>query len=393
MVVIKYIQPLSWINFQPKELYEEHSWAKGAVLALTKIRYSKIWAEKLQEMQLKREIAGTTKIEGADFAPGELEKVFNEPPGQLFTRSQRQAKAAKETYRWIATLKNDVPINKELILEIHRRIVQGADDCPTGAFRSPGDNVTFGIPIHRGAEGGYECENSFNALIASLNKEYREHDLLLQALALHYHFAAIHPFRDGNGRTARALEALVLQRAGLKDLLFIAMSNYYYEEKAKYLEALSETRSKGHDLTPFLKFGLKGIILSCGRLLDEINIQISKALFRDVMHQLFGRLRSRRKKVLADRQVQILQLMLEMDKIELNEFMDKNIIHYSGLKRQLDALIRDVNGLLHLDAIRYVKESDKGFIVLNLEWPTQITETDFLQKVKEMPKLKGYPFS
>lgn len=50
----------------------------------------------------------------------------------------------------------------------------------------------------------------------------------------------MHPFLDGNGRTARAVEALMLQRAGLRDALFIAMSNYYYDEKTVYLAALAE---------------------------------------------------------------------------------------------------------------------------------------------------------
>ena len=66
---------------------------------------------------------------------------------------------------------------------------------------------------------------------------------LRRALALHYHFAAMHPFLDGNGRSARALEALMLQRTGLRDTLFIAISNYYYEEKAEYLSALAEVRA------------------------------------------------------------------------------------------------------------------------------------------------------
>jgi Fic family protein len=98
---------------------------------------------------------------------------------------------------------------------------------------------------------------------------FKEHDPLVQALALHYHFAAMHPFLDGNGRTARALEALMLQRIGLRDTLFIAMSNYYYEEKLAYLRALNESRAGGHDLTPFLKFALKGVESQCKRLFGD----------------------------------------------------------------------------------------------------------------------------
>jgi hypothetical protein len=83
---------------------------------------------------------------------------------------------------------------------------------------------------------------------------------------------------DRRARIARAcprrnggLEALMLQRTGLRDTLFIAMSNYYYEEKNKYLEALAKVRADEHDLTEFLKFGLRGVTLQCNRLLTSLS--------------------------------------------------------------------------------------------------------------------------
>ncbi len=138
----------------------------------------------------------------------------------------------------------------------------------------------------------------------------RGHDPLVRALAAHYHLAAIHPFLDGNGRTARAMEAFFLQRCGLRDTLFIAMSNYY-EEKNPYLQALADVRANGHDLTPFLSFGLKGIELQCRRLFDEIRVNVSRALYRNLMFDLFNRLKSARKRVIAERQIKILTLLLD----------------------------------------------------------------------------------
>ena len=95
-------------------------------------------------------------------------------------------------------------------------------------------------------------------------------------MALHYHLAAMHPFLDGNGRTVRALEALMLRRAGLTDRAFVAMSNYYYDEKAAYLRILSEVRQGGHDLTPFLIFALNGVRIQCERLTAEIRKQMQR---------------------------------------------------------------------------------------------------------------------
>ena len=180
---------------------------------------------------------------------------------------------------------------RDLIREVHRRLVTGCDEdhCAPGQLRRRDENVTFGAPRHRGAEGGEEVAEAFRLLVEAVRTRFREADPLLQALALHYHAAAMHPFLDGNGRTARALEALMLQRTGLRDTLFIAMSNYYYENKTAYLTALNDARENDHDLTPFLKFALRGIEIQCRRLLGEIRQQVAKALFRNTMTDLFGR--------------------------------------------------------------------------------------------------------
>ena len=307
------------------------------------------------------------------------------------TRSQRQAHAAVKTYQWIAQLPDDLPIDTHLIKQVHRMIVTGADDdhCPPGELRQRDQNVTFGMPRHRGVEGGTECEHAFDQLMKAVQGPYQEHDLLIQALALHYHFAAMHPFLDGNGRTARAVEALMLQRAGLRDALFIAMSNYYYDEKAAYLAALAEVRQKNHDLTPFLVFGLKGIAIQCKRLSEEIRRNVSKALFRDVMYDLFTRLESKKKRVIAERQIEILKLLLREDSVTFEQLVQAVIHRYHPLQNPGKALTRDLVQLLHLNAIS-VRQDDKRtrWIDLRLEWPTEITETDFFDRVKSFPKAK-----
>lgn len=121
-------------------------------------------------------------------------------------------------------------------------------------------------------------------LMKAVRGPYREHDLLVRSLALHCHFAAIHPFLDGNGRTARAVEALMLQRAGLRDALFLATPNSSYDEKDAYLAAPAEVRKQQHDLTACLIFGLRGAAVQCRRLSDEIRTRVSKSLFRDAGH-------------------------------------------------------------------------------------------------------------
>jgi Fic family protein len=393
---VRYELPRHWIRYDFSAVAQGLVDAKAAVVALTALPYQKSWVEALQQLQLKREIAGTSKIEGADFSEAELDAALNPDatPEELLTRSQRQANAALKTYRWIAGLPTDRPINGDLVREVHRRIVADCDDdhCPPGQIRGPDYNVTFGIPPHRGCEGGEPCRRAFEQLTHAIQHEYQGHDLLIRALALHYHFAAMHPFLDGNGRTARALEALVLQRAGLTDQAFIAMSNYYYDEKPTYLSTLSQVRAENHDLTAFLRFGLKGIRLQCERLTVEIRKHLKKAIFKNMMFDLFNRLQGTRKRVIADRQIELLKIMLEVESAGLTELMKKSEPHYAHVDH-IRAFVRDMSGLLFLGALTSEpRDREPHIFRINLDWPQQITESQFFDTIRRMPKAKTHRF-
>ena len=393
--MIKYSIPRGWIQYDPVKITSALTEAKAAVLSLKTIPYQKRWVETLQQIELKREVAGTSRIEGAEFTERELDAALRETPEQLRTRSQRQARAAVRAYRWIAEIPADRPVDETLIREIHRLIVTGADDdhCEPGEPRGRDQNVTFGTPQHRGADGGEECQHCLSDLARALQHEFSEHDPLIQALAAHYHLAAMHPFLDGNGRTARALEALLLQRAGLRDSSFIAMSNYYYDEKSSYLATLADTRRAQHDLTPFLNFALKGIALQCQRLLAEIQHEISKELFRNLMYDLFNLLRTPRQRVIAQRQIVILKILLGVESIEWRELMKQLMPTYRLLKNDIKAMVRDVNNLSNLGAITVEEFGERQFrLKVRLEWPTEITETAFFEKLRKLPKAKSHSF-
>jgi Fic family protein len=400
-LVVRYELPERWLQYDQVAVMTALVEAKAAVRALQTLPYQRSWVEKLQELQLKREVAGTSRIEGAEFTERELDEAIrpNVSPEDLLTRSQRQAHAAMQTYRWLATVSEDRPIHPELIREVHARLVTGCDDdhCPPGVLRGRDHNVTFGVPRHRGVEGGPLCTEAFASLLQAFRTEFRQHDPLVQALALHYHLAAMHPFLDGNGRTARATEALVLQRAGLTDRAFIAMSNYYYDEKPNYLRILSETRALRHDLTPFLLFGLRGIRQQCEALTAEIRRQMQKALFRDTMYNLFNRLETKRKRVIRERQVEILKVLLEEGEVELTRLDERVYYHagYSGLMNSGSAFSRDIEQLEALGAIAIIPTdaTERHWkAVINLDWPQQITETEFFRRSQTLPKGESHRF-
>lgn len=235
---VQYSLPTSWIYYDYEELKERLLNARAAICALQAIPFQRRWAKELQAIQLKLEVSGTSRIEGADFLGDELDQaVRTAAPDELRMRSQKLAHAALRTYKWTRTLPDDMPVTADLIKDIHRMVVKGCnhDHCPPRRSRSADQNAIFGTLRHRGVPGGKQCTDALDQLARQMSSNFEGHDPLVQPVAAHYHFAAMHPFLDDNGRTARALEALMMQRAGLRNVLFIPMSDYYHDSKDSYL--------------------------------------------------------------------------------------------------------------------------------------------------------------
>lgn len=383
--VSRYMVPQRWVHYDPSAIFHLLIEAKTAGGVLNQMPYLPQWIEEAHAEQLRLEAAGTSRIEGAQFTQREqdeaLAPTLNATTG--LTHSQRQLRAADATYRWLRSRPAEQPVSADFIREIHRRIVTGCDDdhCEPGGTRPDGWNVTFGTPRCRGAEGGRECRAAFDGLAAAIAGEFRRHDRLIQAMAAHYHIGAMHPFGDGNGRTARALEAFMLRRAGVNDVIMVSLSNYYYEHKDEYLTALHETRKNGHDLTPFLKFALPAVAERCNVVAETIATNHRQVLFREFARSLFGKLRSPRRRVLAQRQLEILEILLDAGPTEPPDLIVRGRALYLGLKYPDRAMVRDLFGLLELSAIIL----DQGRIGANLDWPQLFAESELLDRYENMP--------
>lgn len=396
---IHYQLPDSWIAYDRGAIDRPLLEAKAAILALQAIPFQRGWVRELRDMELKLEVAGTSRIENASFVGDELERAIRaQTPEELHTRSQRQANAAARAYEWVKVQPDDRPISPLLIKELHGIIVTGCDDdhCDPGGLRRMDQNVTFGSPRHRGVLGGPECDSAVDRLAQQASTTFREHDPLIQALALHYHFAAMHPFLDGNGRTARALEALVLKRAGLHDVVIVPMSNFYYREVNAYFAALSEACRRKHDLTRFLTFALRGLAEEVSRLTSALREAVSREIYRIFLDELFATLASTRGKVIVTRQLELLSHLLKKKApVEWGRLVADSQQPYAKRKDQPAAIARDISKLLALDAVKLEWDQaghERPLISVDLDWPGTITETEFFKKIKKLPTSKDYAF-
>ncbi len=386
-----YVAPQWWARYDSAAIAQALVEARTAAGVLARLPYLHQWIEQAHEEQLRLEAVGTSRIEGAEFTPREQAEALapdaHERAG--LTHSQRQLRAADATYRWLRSLPADRAVTAELVLDIHRRVVTGCDDdhCEPGALRRASSNVIFGSPRCRGAEGGAELTGAFEGFCQAMAGELRGHDRIIQAMAAHYHLGAMHPFDDGNGRTARALEAFMLRVAGVNDMVMVSLANYYYEHQGEYRAALYASRERGHDLTPFLLFALPAVAERCNALVEEITVRSKQVLYREFAQSLFGRLRNPRRRALVARQLQVLDTLLDGGPAHVRDLLRRLVVHYEGLKFPVRALLRDLNGLLGLSAVALSDDH----LAVNLDWPQQFSQSALLEQYERMPSASGHP--
>jgi hypothetical protein len=102
------------------------------------------------------------------------------------------------------------------------------------------------------------------------------------------------------------------------------------------------------------------------------------------------KLQSTKKRVIPERQVKILELLLRHDVIIIDELVERTMSFYSNLKSPVKALIRDLNYLERLKAISVEKKGNDIAVSTRLTWATEITETKFFEATRRLPQAKTH---
>ena len=83
---------------------------------------------------------------------------------------------------------------------------------------------------------------------------------ILKAVMAHLYLAWIHPFGDGNGRTARLIEFQILLASGVPSVAAHLLSNFYNQTRAEYYRQLDLAHQVGGDPLPFVEYALQGFV-------------------------------------------------------------------------------------------------------------------------------------
>ena len=163
------------------------------------------------------------------------------------------------------------------------------------------------------------------------NKETTGIYPVLEAGIAHYEFVRIHPFVDGNGRTARALATLILYLRGFDTKRFFALDDYYNEDKSRYYAALQTVDPKTVDITKWLEYFIEGVAVSMAKVKKTIlDFSFDKRL-KDKRGQIF----------LNDRQMSVLKYLQTNPRITNRECRKLTGLSDEGVRKDLKFLIHN----------------------------------------------------
>lgn len=176
-------------------------------------------------------------------------------------KSQQMILNNYSTIQYLVEHKND-PLTPELLLDIQRRITHGTLDDPLDEGRFRTDNNIF---VVNGMTDETAHEPPSHTVIPEAVREicaFAGSDSpyihpVIRAVIIHFMISYLHPFVDGNGRTARSLFYWYMLKKGYRLTQYLSISRIIYRSKSRYEKAFLYTEHDDLDLGYFVQYNLK----------------------------------------------------------------------------------------------------------------------------------------
>jgi len=215
--------------------------------------------------------------------PLDLEEEAELIPRHISTRAElntwEQANIAKAVV-WLGARRRRGPVlSLAFLRELHQRMF-GETWRWAGQFRRTGKNI--GVPASEVPEqlGNLLDDAKYWADHATYSPEEI-------ATRLHHRLAWIHPFGDGNGRTARLAEFEILLALGVPAAAAHVLSNHYNQTRTEYYRHLDISHKSGGNVFPFLLYALQGFVDGLNDQIDTVRGQQLHVHWINYIHDMF----------------------------------------------------------------------------------------------------------
>lgn len=191
-------------------------------------------------------------------------------------KSQQMIANNYQTIQFIVSHK-DALLTPELLLQIHQLMTEHTMQDPqeAGCFRSNNDVVVENGITHETVHTPPTFEEIPN-FVEDLCLFFNEKDApqfihpIIRGIIIHFMVAYVHPFADGNGRTARALFYWYMLKQGYWLTEYLSISRVIAKSKKSYEKAFLYTEADGMEMGYFVAYNMRVLQQSFKQLQDYI---------------------------------------------------------------------------------------------------------------------------
>ncbi len=273
---------------------------------------SEDWIREMQDRALILEAHHTTHIEGTQLTLAQSEQLLK---GNTIANANpddaRELVNYRDAFNLVANyLDSNLPITQGLIREIHKRLVKGVrgNSAAPGEYRKTQNyvvNSKTGETIYT-PPPAYEIQSMMQELVEYINKTLEVHPIFVSGIA-QFQLVHIHPFLDGNGRSARLLSTLCMYRKGYDFKQLFTISEYYDRNRADYYKAIQSVRENNLDMTGWLEYFTHAL----AEQMQEIKIKGEAVMLADILAKRHN---------LSDRQTKAVQHILQYGELTIKDF-------------------------------------------------------------------------
>lgn len=304
------------------------------------------WIKRMRSEALILEAHHSTHIEGTRLTLSQAQKILKGVSvSGVIPDDREEILNYKEAINFVSEyLGKKSEIKEELIKEIHRILVKNVrgGTLDPGNYRKvqnyvvnslTGDIIyTPPIPL--------EVPSLMKEFVQWLNEKTNVSPVLIAGIA-QYQFVYIHPFLDGNGRTARVLCTLILYQYGYDFKRLFSLSEYYDRDRSSYYNAIQSVRNNHMNTTEWLEYFIDGL----KNQLIEVKSKGEKAIKSDIIIERGKKLK------LNERQQKILLFLLEEKRSTVEEIRQK----FNLVRRTIQ---RDLSKMVKLGLIKEIAKSE-----------------------------------
>ena len=294
------------------------------------------WEQKLLKIARLRSGVFSTRIEGNQMSLEEAEKFLEGKPIKARERDKKELKNYMSVLEYIEQKASDKSITEKHILEIHALVTK---DILSKGLQNQYREQQNAIYDQKGGlvympPEWKEVSKFMKQLLEYINQE-TEISPLIRAALLHHWFVIIHPFVDGNGRTARTLTQMFLYQNGFDTKKYFSLEEYYDTDLNNYYKAIHirnnyyETFEQQIDSTSFVEYFLTGMNFELTRL----KTQIKHIKDEENLEQRLA------EKELTNRQIHFVLFVKEKGQAKSQDFLDKFHVSLATVKRELQILV------------------------------------------------------